>query len=255
MKKKKLPFVEGTLYPKLALYIAIAVGIVLLVGTIVFAYYQKRVLASYAIVDAKISFVDYIGGDDYTAYVDYTYNAVAYTKIRLSDYNSTYVVGRSLQIYVNPANPTDIQSVQGTSVLIYVLIGAGAFFTLLGIGSLIADFIHDRTFVPAHNPANLTQARLSGIEESKNNRFILSFTKNGTTYKSPSCRGHYASIAALLKNGTAVDADVYLDSKGNFVPDFKKLCPQLEKLCAGFKEEAAKPASNSFLDSDGSNRY
>jgi hypothetical protein len=230
------------------------IGLAMVAGGFLFYYFVTRVSASWDSVDATISEINTLTQDD-AVYVDYTYKGASFTHVLLNSYQSTWYVGKVIRILVNPAAPGQIQSADAVNVIPWIIMGIGGAIAISGLGFLVFDTIHTHPFVPRKNPANLTEARLVGIErEKKGSRFVLLFHHEGDTYKSVSCRGEGKTVESILSNHE-VKAKVYLDSRGHFTPDYPllvttlnefKQADQLKRRVA--EKETRAPGSNPFAE-------
>jgi hypothetical protein len=210
------------------------VSFLLLAGAIVFGVYQQGGFGALSIVEGKIVDINYFTASEDTAYVDYVFQGTSYSHIALSDFSSSFYVGEVLQIVVDPNNPASVHTLMGLKVIYYILWAAWALALLLSVGSLTYGFIHERTFAPSRKENNRKKARLSCLETLPRGRFVLVYTYEGVTYRSPSCKGNYALIDAIMRRDQDLESEVYLDSKGHFTVDFPKLNDQLEKLQAEY---------------------
>jgi hypothetical protein len=256
MKEKNYPIADPHLNNNKNLLLGLLIGLAILVGGILFYFFLSHSTSAYEKVSATISDIDYIYHDN-QVYVDYVYQGVSYTHQALDTYMSGWGVGTVLDIYVNPANPQEITGALSGIPAPFFIIGFGCLVVLLMGLAKISDIVNCNPFVPSREEKNATKARITGVDSHlKNGQFRILFSKNGTAYQSGRCRGDGPLIAELVKNQD-IDAPVYLDDKGHFVPDY----PGLNKLLMSLKAQAglmSTPPSNFHGlsgEDDGSGRF
>lgn len=209
------------------LLVMLLIGIALIVAAIIWRSVMIQQTSGF---DAITGTIVSISNDNEQAFVSYTYKGTDYSNILLRSYSSTWKIGQSLALFINPADPSNPIAAEEQTVFPFVLMGFGGFLILLWIGAFLTNFINARTWWPLSRPEYQSQARLVKTEGlSRKGFFRLYFDKDGTAYRSQGVVGDQTLIDTLLKTHT-IECPVYLSPKGHFKPDLPALDAQLETL-------------------------
>lgn len=115
------------------------IGLGLVAGGILFTISGNRFKQTARQVTAVItdfeSYTDSDGDRHHETDVSYKVNGEEY-ETTLSEYSSTWKIGKEITLYVNPDNPYDVRSGMGLSIVFWILFGMGVVFA--GIGGLMA---------------------------------------------------------------------------------------------------------------------
>lgn len=77
--------------------------------------------------------------DVYISY--YTSEGEYYDNVRISYYSSSMKEGKSITVYYDPDDPSDVRVKAGSNFAIWILLGMGGIFTLIGVGLAIKGIL------------------------------------------------------------------------------------------------------------------
>jgi hypothetical protein len=231
MKNSKYSVVNPFPSPWKVLIIIFAVGLAVIALGIVFMVISQKNIQNYVQIDATINEIvpfDPIVNDS-QAYVDYVFNGTSYTHILLDSYSSSWVKGQTIQIFVNPADPSKPISQLSSTIGPYLVMGFGGVLTLLSLVASGYNLWNAQVFSPRHDGGNHVEAKLREVKPLGRGRYKLSFEVSGQLYWSRNLKGDYPFLQTLLSK-QAVETPAYLDQAGHFVPDYKAFNASLVTL-------------------------
>ena len=122
--------------------------IFIIIGVVVFFISMGNInkMKTYDVIDAEIidildEYDPAVEGFTQDTIIKYTINGKEYTK-RLGSYNSSYEIGKTIEIYCSPTNPDDILPKE-KSLITIGFIASGVTF-VAGLYFLISGFIYEK---------------------------------------------------------------------------------------------------------------
>jgi hypothetical protein len=129
----------------------VVVGIGLLIAGAVSSSNATKAREEYPTIDATVVEVwertGRRGAKSYDVYVSYTYNNQQYPKIEIDGGNSTMLPGDILTLYINPDDPTEVTTGEGSGPFFFIL---GGIFVVMGAG--VALFFFRKLKGPSDSP-------------------------------------------------------------------------------------------------------
>jgi hypothetical protein len=211
-------------------WVFLVIGLLILAGGIFLIFFYRDAVLNYDKVSATIVEIRYRYDDEYDVYVDYSYNGMTYAHALLDSFSSSWRVGDTLEIYVNPQDPTVIHSSLVANVMPYLVMGFGGLILAIALAGGVSDMINSRWLLPLRSKENKIEVHLTRVVHLKNQSlYRILFSKEGTTYRSGRLHGDAHLVETLLAKHP-IDCVAYRDRFGNFVPDYASLNQTLMKL-------------------------
>ncbi len=119
------------------------IGLGLMIGGIIFLVNRINYMDNAVVIEAEItdieSYRDSDGDRHHTVYVTYEYEGKEYEDIRLSEYSSSMQEGKTIEIYIDKTDATDVH----TKSMFYfgpiMLMGMGGIFVLVAVIFIIVS--------------------------------------------------------------------------------------------------------------------
>lgn len=103
------------------------IGIGMIIIAVFMTFHVQKVRSTYNVTLAEIVKIsEHISNNrhrSHSVYVSYEYDGQTYNDVHYDSYDKTMAVGKNISVYVNPANPGQIESGTYTGVLLVAAVG------------------------------------------------------------------------------------------------------------------------------------
>ena len=214
-----------------AILILLLTGLAVIAAGIIFLVVAHNNVQGFVKLDATIVDITWDATNDNQVYVNYTFQGISYTHKLVDSYSSSWKVGQTISIFLDPnnPNPSRVASEMTSSFAPYLVMSFGGVMAALGLTFVGYNLWTAQVFLPRRIGGNQVKAELKEVKPLGHGRYQLGFDVSGQRYWSRGLKGDYPFLQTLLQK-QAIETPAYLDLKGHFVPDYKAFNAALTPL-------------------------